>query len=115
MNRKSILNKKLTNIINMYPIISRLSFIIRIWICYMTIEQFPIFANKTIEWIFGQIISIYTILWLICYIIVGIISDKHTVKGPTQRSIIYFCLYLILVVVSWLILWVLTKLGILPI
>jgi len=44
---KFIFNNK-----NMYLLISRLSFIVRAYVCYWTIEQYPIFENTTIQWMF---------------------------------------------------------------
>lgn len=100
----------------MYPIVSGLSFIARAYVCYITIEQLPIFANDTIGWVFGQIISIYTIFRLICYPIVGLISDYFDIQSASARSIIYFLLYLPLAGIYWLALWLLTSVfGVLPI
>jgi len=35
----------------MYPIVSTISFIIRFSIAYYTIEQLPIFANESANWV----------------------------------------------------------------
>lgn len=100
----------------MYPIVSSLSFIIRFWLCYITIETLPIFSNEAIEWILGQVISIYTIFRLICYPAVGIIARKMEIKSSTANSVIYFFLYLPLIGIYWLVLLILTHVvGILPI
>jgi hypothetical protein len=99
----------------MYQIVSTLSIIARFIICWLTIENFPIFANDTIQWVFWQILSIYTILRLICYSIVWEKSKKYWIKSATQRSIAYFILYIPLALVTCFILRLLTKLHILPI
>lgn len=99
----------------MYLLVSSASFIIRFWICYKTIEQFPLFENEGIQWIIGEIISIYTILKIICYGIVGRISWRMGIITPTWKSLLYFVLYLPLVAFFWLVLWMFTKIQILPI
>ncbi len=100
----------------MYQVVSSLSLVIRFWLCYITIETLPIFSDESIEWILGQIISIYTIFRLICYPVVGKISRKTEIKSPTVKSILYFALYFPLAGIYWLILLILTHVvGILPI
>lgn len=98
----------------MYPIVSCVSFIIRFLICWGTIEKYPVFANETLGWIIGQILSIYTILKLICYIITWNVAPKFWVKSPTWKSIIYFIIYLPLIAITYWILRLLTKFHILP-
>ena len=55
----------------MYKEISAISYAIRAYICYLTIETTPIFDNEGLTWLFGQIISIYTLFYLISYAAVG--------------------------------------------
>jgi hypothetical protein len=55
----------------MYILISKASLITRFCLCCVTIEQYPIFGNVAIQWLFGEIISIYTILRIIAYTITG--------------------------------------------
>lgn len=98
----------------MYILISRLSFIIRFYVCYITIEQYPIFQDPSINWIVWQIVSIYTILWIITYTIVWNISARTRVSW-TEKSIVYFFIYLGFVVIVYVILFLLTALKILPI
>ena len=99
----------------MYPIVSRLSFLIRFLLCFVTIERLPIFANEDLNWLLGQVLSIYTIFWLICYIAVGEISSRFDMRDATTKSILYFILYLPLIGSYWLILTVLTYFNVLPI
>ena len=100
----------------MYPIVSATSFIIRCYLCYITIEQMPIFANEAIGWVFGQIVSIYVIFKLICYPIVGVLADNFDIESSSLKSIMYFLLYLPLAFIYWLVLLLLTNVfGILPI
>jgi MFS family permease len=88
----------------MYPIVSTASILARFYLCYITIEQLPIFANGSINWVVGQIISIYTIFRLICYPIVGRISQDFGIKSAVTKSVLYFILYLPLIGVYWLLL-----------
>lgn len=100
----------------MYQVVSSLSLIVRSWICYITIETLPIFANEAIEWVFGQIISIYVIFRLICYPIVGVLSRRMRIESSTAKSIIYSILYILLAGICWAILLILTHVtGALPI
>jgi hypothetical protein len=99
----------------MYPLVSTLSLIARFYLCYVTIEQLPIFANDTTNWVIGQIISIYTVFRLICYPIVGVISSRLEIRSATAKSILYFLLYIPLMGVYWVVLLLLTHvLGVLP-
>lgn len=100
----------------MYPIVSTLSLLARFYLCYITIEQLPIFANDTTNWVLGQVLSAYTIFRLICYPIVGVISSRLEIRSATAKSVMYFLLYLPLVGVYWVILLLLTHIfGVLPI
>mgnify|MGYP003613199404 CR=1 FL=1 len=100
----------------MYQVASSLSLIIRFWLCYITIETLPVFSNEAIEWVLGQVISIYTVFRLICYPIVGVLSRKMEIKSPTAKSIMYFILYIPLAGIYWVILLILTHvMGVLPI
>lgn len=100
----------------MYPLVSSLSLIIRFWLCYITIETLPIFSNGAIEWVLGQVISIYTIFRLICYPTVGMIAKKMEIESATAKSIMYFILYLPLAGIYWMVLLFLTHvIGVLPI
>lgn len=98
----------------MYLLISRLSFIVRMYVCYWTIEQYPIFENPTIQSVFWEILSVYTILWFIAYFITGIIVRRTSIIWGVSRSIIYFLVYLVLVGIIYIILFVLTKTNMLP-
>lgn len=99
----------------MYPIISRLSFLLRFWISYKTIGQLPIFSNGNVNYVIGQTLSIYTIFRLICYPLVGIISSNLNIKSPIARSILYIVLYIPLIGIYWLIAKTLEYFHILPI
>lgn len=100
----------------MYPIVSTASILARFYLCYITIEQLPIFANGSINWVLGQIISIYTIFRLICYPLVGHISQSFGIEGAAAKSALYLLLYLPLIGVYWLLLLLMTHVfGVLPI
>ena len=100
----------------MYPIVSSISLAVRFWLCYITIESLPIFSNDATGWVFGQIISIYTLFRIICYPIVGILSERLYISSATARSIMYFLLYIPLAGLYWVLLLLLTHVfGVLPI
>jgi hypothetical protein len=100
----------------MYPLVSSLSIIIRFWLSYISIETLPIFSNEGLDWMLGQIISIYTVFRLICYPVVGIVASKMSIDSSSLKSIIYLILYTPLVLIYWVILLFLTHvIGVLPI
>lgn len=100
----------------MYPIVSTLSLIVRFYLCYISIEQLPIFVNEDTNWLFGQIISIYTIFRLICYALVGAISSRMKENDSTIKSVLYLVLYILLAGIYWLVLLLLTNVfGVLPV
>jgi len=98
----------------MYQIISTISIIIRFILCWATIEKYPIFANENIQWIFWQIISIYTILRIITYSITNKKILKYWIKKSERKSAIYFIVYIPLIGITFWILRILTKTHILP-
>ena len=101
---------------DMYPIVSSLSLAIRFWLCYITIESLPIFSNEATGWVFGQVVSIYTLFRIICYPIVGVISERLDIDSAATRSIMYFILYIPLAGLYWVLLLLLTHVfGVLPI
>jgi hypothetical protein len=100
----------------MYPIVSSVSFLIRFYLCYVTIEQLPLFANEAIGWVFGQIVSIYVLFRIVCYPIVGIISDNLEIRSASAKSVLYFLLYIPLAGLYWIVLLLFTNVfHILPI
>ena len=99
----------------MYQFARLLSLGIRICICYITIETTPIFADEAIEWIAGQIVSIYSILWFISYNTVGIVFDYKRGDWPVLGVILYAIIYIPLALLTWGILWGLTIFKVLPI
>lgn len=98
----------------MYLIVKDISYFIRWVVCYFTIEQHPIFANEAIQWVLAQILSIYVILRIICYAITGVFASKLQARTSTEKSIIYFFIYLIVAIIVYRILQKLTQLQILP-
>ena len=100
----------------MYQIVSTLSLIVRFYLCYITIEQLPVFANEAVGWVFGQVLSIYVLFRIICYPIVGALSEAFDIQSPTAKSIMYFLLYIPLAGLYWIALLLLTHVfGVLPI
>ena len=97
----------------MYKIFSKISYIVRFCICFVTIEAVPIYKSDLIGLIFGQVFPTYVILLLISYAIVGIIYKKGS--EPTLGVILYFIVYVSLVAILWIILALLTQFRILPV
>ncbi|MBQ6841177.1 MAG: hypothetical protein IJO63_03590 [Bacilli bacterium] len=97
----------------MYKLISGISFLIRAWLCYNTIDNIPILANPIANSILLEVISLYTILVLISRKIVGIFYKAG--DAPTFGAILYFFVYLINLGIMYIIMILLTKIGILPI
>ncbi len=98
----------------MYQEASFISFVVRAGICYLTIETTPIFANELVQWHIGQIISIYTIMWFVSYAIVSKIGYSRG-DAPVLGVMLYAAVYIPLVLLVWLVLWLLTLAGLLPI
>lgn len=97
----------------MYKIIKIISFIIRAYLCYLTIDNIPIFENYLFNNILLEIFSLYTLLWFISRLEVGMFYHKG--EAPAIGSIMYFFVYLFNLLVLYLVMLVLTKIGVLPI
>jgi len=97
----------------MYRLVSSISFLIRAWLCYNTIDNIPILANPIANSILLEVISLYTILMIISRKIVGIFYK--TGEAPTFGAILYFVVYLVNLGIMYMIMLLLTKNGILPI
>lgn len=98
----------------MYKLLSSLSYIIRFWLAYVTIEKISIFKSDIINYFWGEVFSIYTILMIISYFITSKFYSKKDMPSSIG-VIIYFFIYCILLFLYWLILLFLTWIGILPI
>lgn len=98
----------------MYGLLSTTSYIIRFWLAYITIEKVSIFKSEIINYFWGELISVYTILMLISYFITGKLYSKNDMPSSIG-VIIYFFVYCIVLFLYWLILLLLTRIGILPI
>lgn len=95
-----------------YKIAKALSFIVRAILCYLTIETTPIFENESINWIVGQLISVYSILWVISYSVVG--RYYRTGEVPILGVVLYFVVYAVATIILWLVLVLLHTIGVLP-
>lgn len=96
----------------MYKIVSTISFLIRAYLCYCTIDKIPILKNPIANTILLEVISMYTILMLITRAIVGTFYRKG--EAPTFGAVAYFFIYLINLGITYGILYGLTYLEILP-
>lgn len=97
----------------MYKLISLISFIIRAYLCYLTIDKIPILENPIANTILLEVISIYTILMVFTKKTVGKFYTRG--ENPTFGAIAYFFIYIIYLGITYLILLVLTWLKVLPI
>ena len=98
-----------------YKTTRTLSQSIRWLLCFFTIEATPIFANSLIAYGIDQTISIYSILWLISYMIVGRVFGYKRGDDPALGSILYFIVHVILALITWGVLTILTAAKIIPV
>ena len=97
----------------MYKFVSLISFAIRSYLCYLTIDNIPIFENYLLNSMFLEVCSLYTILMIVSRLEVGIFYSRG--EAPVLGSIIYFGVYLFNLGVLYLAMLGLTKVGVLPI
>lgn len=97
----------------MYPIISFISFWVRAWLCYNTIDNIPILSKPIANSILLEVVSFYTILMIISRAIVGTFYKRG--DAPVFGAIAYFFIYIINLGIMYLLMLVLTKIGLLPI
>ena len=98
----------------MYKEASAISYAVRFYICYLTIDAVPIFESDELTWLLGQIISIYTLFYFISYAAVGALGYRRG-DAPVFGVVLYALIYIPLALLTWLILLALTKIGWLPI
>ena len=98
----------------MYKFLSTLSYLIGFWLANITIEKISIFQSETLNYFWGEVFLIYTLLMIIGYIITGKFYSKNEMSASFS-VIIYFLIYCILLFLYWLVLQFLTWIGILPI
>lgn len=72
----------------MYELVKLISFAIRAYLCYFTIDNIPILANQIANIILLEVISTYTILMVITRATVGRFYTKG--ENPTFGAILYF-------------------------
>lgn len=101
----------------LYRIVSIISFIARYLLCFFTIEAVDIFADAGAQvlwsFVFGGVL--YSVFNLICFPIVGAVSQKWRIESSAFKSFLYFVLYLPLIGLTYGILLLLTHFGVLPI
>lgn len=97
----------------MYKFVSAVSFLIRFYLCYCTIDTIPIVENPLLNSILLEVISIYTILMIVSRATVGRFYTRG--ENPTFGAIAYFFIYIIYLGITYAILLLLTWLNILPI
>lgn len=99
----------------MYRLVSSISFIIRAYLCYCTIDTLPIIKDPLIQELISEIFSLYTLLWACSYFTNRKIIKELEINSSTVRTIIYFFIYLIYLFVLFGILKLLTWMNVLPI
>lgn len=97
----------------MYPLVSVISLIIRVYLCYKTIESVPILSNPIANSIWWEVVPVYTILMLICRKIVGLFYSSG--EAPVFGAIAYFIVYMVVLFIVYVSMLILTKFGVLPI
>ena len=97
----------------MYKILSEISFFIRCYLCYLTIDNILILSNQLLNYVLLEVFSLYTILRIITYLEVGTIYKKS--DESEIGVIVYFFIYLINLGIMYVLLLILTHFGILPI
>ncbi len=97
----------------MYPVVSLISFLIRAWLCYNSIDNIPILRNPVANSILLEVVSLYTILMVISRAIIGKFYKKG--EAPAFGAIAYFFVYLLNLGIMYAIMLMLTKIGVLPI
>lgn len=98
----------------MYKIISSGSLIIRVLIYNFTIAKIDIFNNVLIAEIFDNWIAFPTVLWFLSYFTNRIIIFKYDIDDSSLRSVLYFFIWTGYWLIYYVILWLLTKTGIIP-
>lgn len=103
--------------IMLYSLISLISIAIRYFLCFFTIERFPIFESEAAQTLWSALFGwvIYAVFQGICYPLVGTISRKYQIHSSAFRSLLYFLLYIPLVLIAWVVLLLLTRFHVLPI
>lgn len=99
----------------MYKFLSSISFIIRVYLCYVTIDTIPILENELVNYMILEILSLYTILRIITYFENKVIINRLNVQSSCIRVFIYFIIYCLNLAIMYGIMLLLTKYGILPI
>ena len=97
----------------LYKIIRLISFAIRAYLCYLTIDNIPIFENYLLNSMFLEVCSLYTILMIASRLVVSIFYSKG--EAPVLGSIMYFGVYLFNLELLYLVMLGSTKVGVLPI
>lgn len=100
-----------------YKVIKTISFLIRYGLCCITIEQVLLFESETAQWLWSLIFggALYTVLRFFCYAIVGCIVKHFPAVSSSEKALMYFFLYIIVVFIIFGILKILTYFGALPI
>ena len=96
-----------------YKLIGTVSYAVRFYVCFITIEAVPIFKSNILGLLFGQIIPIYSIIMLISYAIVSKFYQRG--DAPVFGVILYAIVYIPLALLLWGILSLLTFIKVLPV
>lgn len=97
----------------MYQIVSGISFLIRAYLCYLTIDNIPIFENHLMNNLFFEAFSFYTLLLIISRITVSFFYVKG-VDSPYKGCGLYFVIYIAYMLILFFIISLLTFFRVLP-
>lgn len=102
---------------SIYNFVKIISFLIRYALCCVTIEQVVLFESEAAQWIWSLLFggALYSILRLLCYAIVGVVIKHFPTNSSWAKSLLYFSLYVVVVLIVFGILKFLTRFGVLPI
>ena len=98
----------------MYQLVRSISFMIRAYLCYCTIDTVSIIKEPLIQELILEFFSMYTLLWACSYFTNRKIIREFEIHSSTERAILYFFIYLIYLFVLFGILKVLTWMNVLP-
>lgn len=99
--------------LNPYQIFALISFSLRAYLCYLTIDNIPIISNPLANELFLEVFSLYTFLWAISRITTSFFYQKG-IDSPYTGSAIYFAVYIIYLLILFAVLSMLTFLKLLP-
>lgn len=97
-----------------YPFVATASFLIRAYLCYLTIDKIPIILDPILKELVSEIFSLYTFLMIISRLTTSLFYTKG-IDSPYKGCGIYFIIYICYLFILFLIMLILTFFKILPV